>query len=92
MSIGSFEPPSSTGEILFYQTEDGRTRQECRWEGESLWPTQATIAELYQVTPQNITLDLKAIYEEGGLDQVATCKDYLQVQAEGDNNERRRNK
>ncbi|QSV46912.1 virulence RhuM family protein [Geobacter benzoatilyticus] len=71
------------GEILFYQTEDGRIRLECRFEDESLWLTQAAMAELYQVTPQNVTLHLRAIYEEGELEQAATCKDYLQVQSEG---------
>ncbi|CAH2029877.1 virulence RhuM family protein [Trichlorobacter ammonificans] len=71
------------GEILFYQTEDGRIRLECRFEDESLWLTQAAMAELYQVTPQNVTLHLKAIYEEGELEQTTTCKDYLQVQSEG---------
>jgi len=41
------------------------------------------MAELFQTTPQNITLHLKAIYEEGELAEAATCKDYLQVRAEG---------
>ncbi len=74
---------TSTGEILFYQTEDGRTRLECRFENETLWLTQAAMAELFQTTPQNITLHLKAIYSEGELADEPTCKDYLQVQTEG---------
>lgn len=41
------------------------------------------MAELFQVTPQNITLHLKNIYQEGELDQNSTCKDFLQVQNEG---------
>ena len=36
--------------------------------------------ELYQTTPQNITLHLKAIYQECELDLQATCKEFLQVQ------------
>ena len=83
MNTDGFEMPTPTGEILFYQTEDGRTRLECRFEDESLWMTQAALAELYQTTPQNVTLHLKAIYADGELDQAATCKDYLQVQTEG---------
>jgi hypothetical protein len=71
------------GEIVLYQTEDGRTRIECRFENENVWMTQALMAELFQTTPQNITLHLKAIYEEGELVEAATCKDYLQVRAEG---------
>lgn len=69
--------------FLLYQTEDGRTRIQCRFENEALWLTQAQIAELFQTTPQNVTLHLKAIYAEGELSEVATCKDYLQVRQEG---------
>nr|WP_216821088.1 RhuM family protein [Singulisphaera sp. GP187] len=47
------------------------------------------MAELFQTTPQNITLDIKAIYEEGEADEVATCKDYLQVRQEGGREVRR---
>ena len=75
--------PVPQGEIILYQTEDGRTRLECRFADESIWLTQALMAELFQVTPQNITLHLKAIYEEGELDEGATCKEYLQVRSEG---------
>ena len=41
------------------------------------------MAELFQTTPQNITLHLKAIYVEGELAEAATCKDHLQVRTEG---------
>lgn len=72
------------GELLLYQTEDGRTRIECRFEHETIWLTQAQIAELFQTTPQNITLHLKAIYAEGEQAEEATCKSYLQVRREGE--------
>jgi hypothetical protein len=52
---------------------------EVRLDGDTVWLTQAQMAELFQTTPQNITLHLKAIFAEGELDEVATCKDYLQV-------------
>jgi hypothetical protein len=71
------------GELILYQTEDGRTRIQCRFEGENVWMTQALMAELFQTTPQNITLHLRAIYAEGELTEAATCKDYLQVRSEG---------
>lgn len=70
-------------EILLYQTEDGLTRIDIRLEGESLWLTQAQMAELFQTTPQNVTLHLKALYREGELLEAATCKEYLQVRQEG---------
>ena len=70
-------------QFLLYQTEDGRTRIEVRLYDETVWMTQATMADLYQTTSQNITIHLKAIYAEGELEEPATCKDYLQVQQEG---------
>ena len=73
----------SQSEIILYQTEDGRTRIECRFEDETIWLTQAQIAGLFQTTPQNVTQHLKAIFAEGELAEAATCKDYLQVRSEG---------
>ena len=70
-------------EFLLYQTEDGQTRIEVRLQDETVWMTQAAMAELYQTTPQNITTHLKAIYNESELEASATCKEYLQVQPEG---------
>jgi hypothetical protein len=67
-------------EIVIYRTEDGRTRIQCRFADGMIWLTQAMMAELFQTTPQNVTLHLKAIFREGELDEESTCKDYLQVQ------------
>ena len=63
----------SNSELLLYQTEDGRTRIQCRFEHETVWMTQAQMAELFQTTPQNMTLHLKAIFAEGELAEAATC-------------------
>jgi len=70
-------------EVLLYATNDGQTRLEVQLRGETVWLTQSQLADLFQTTPQNITLHLAAIYREGELDQAATCKDYLQVRREG---------
>jgi len=70
-------------EIILYQTEDGRTRIQCRFENETLWLTQAQMAELFQTTPQNVTMHLNGIFAEGELAEAATCKDSLQVRREG---------
>jgi hypothetical protein len=80
-------PPS--GEILLYHTEDGRTRVECRFDQETLWLSQSLMAELFQTSPQNITLHIKAVFEEGEADEAATCKEYLQVRQEGEREVRR---
>lgn len=71
------------GKILIYQNEKGDTKIDVYFEEDTIWMTQKSMAELYQVTPQNITLHIKHIYEDGELEESATCKDYLQVQMEG---------
>ena len=76
-------PQAPQGEFVLFQSADGRTRVECRFEADTLWLSQAAMAELYQVSSQAITQHIKAIYEEGELVQNLTCKDYLQVQSEG---------
>jgi hypothetical protein len=74
---------SPVGEFVMFASDDGKVRITCRFEHETLWLSQAAIANLYQVTPQAITQHIKAIYEENELEQNATCKAYLQVQQEG---------
>jgi hypothetical protein len=61
------QKPPQAG-IVIYQTEDSRTRFEVCLQGETVWMTQAAMAGLYQTTPQNLTLHLKAVCQEGELD------------------------
>lgn len=70
-------------DILIYQTEEGTTKIDVRLENETVWMTQKSIAELYQTTPQNITMHIKKILKEEELFLEETCKSYLQVQKEG---------
>lgn len=73
----------NTSQILIYQTEKGQTKIDVRLQDETVWLTQKLMADLFQVTPQNITLHLKNIFEEGEIDENLTCKDFLQVKQEG---------
>lgn len=72
-----------SGEMILYNTEDGVTVVQLKAQDGSAWLSQAQIAELFEVTPQAVTQHVRAIYEEGELDEQATCKDYLQVRTEG---------
>lgn len=74
---------SSRGEFLVYQSEDGSTRVECRFEDDTIWLSQALIAELYQTSKQNISLHLRNLLEEGELDRSAVIKDYLTTAPDG---------
>lgn len=73
----------SKGEVLIYESADQQTQVEVKLEADTVWLTQKQMGELFQTTPQNITVHLKNIYEEGELEEPATCKEYLQVQTEG---------
>lgn len=76
-------PQAPHGEFVLFTSTDGQTRVECRFESDTLWLSQAAMADLYQVSSQAITQHIKAVYSEGELEQNSTCKDYLQVQLEG---------
>jgi hypothetical protein len=57
------------GEILIYQSEEGKTKIEVRLENENIWLTQAQLVELYQSSKSNISEHIKHIFEEGELTQ-----------------------
>lgn len=75
--------PQPDSGIILYQTEDGRTRVECRFEAESLWLTQALMAELYQIGVNTVNHHLSELYAEGELDAGATIRQYRIVRTEG---------
>ncbi len=74
---------SNTSQFIIYQSEDGQTRLDVRFVDESVWLTQALMAELFSTTPENVLMHLKNIFSEGELDQNATTKDFLVVRLEG---------
>jgi hypothetical protein len=69
--------------ILLYQTDDGKVTIDVRFEGETFWLTQKTLAEPFDTTVANINIHIQNIFEEGELDKEATIKDSLIVQTEG---------
>ena len=81
MSDSMSVPPT---EFLLYETEDGRTRVECRFVDDSLWLSQALMAELFQVSVPTINEHLKKLYDEGEIESEATIRKYLMVRQEGD--------
>jgi hypothetical protein len=70
-------------QIIIYKTEDGQTKIDVRFEGETVWLTQNALAELFQTTKQNISLHINNIFEEAELERGATVKYFLTVQNEG---------
>jgi hypothetical protein len=71
------------GELIVYQSEDGRVRLDVRLQDETVWLTQPHLAELFQTTQQNISQHIQNIYAEGELAHPATHKKFLSVRQEG---------
>jgi len=70
-------------EIVIYQDSNNQIELNVQLEGDTVWLTQKQMSELFDTTPQNITMHLKSVFTEGELDEISTCKDFLQVRQEG---------
>ncbi len=71
----------STGEFILYQMEDGCIRIESWFENETIWLTQALMADLFQVTVPTVNEYLKGIYADGELHPEATIRKFRIVRA-----------
>ena len=69
--------------IVIYQTEDGQTQIDVRLENETVWLTQAQMAELFETDRTSIVRHINNIYRVDELDREATCAKIAQVQTEG---------
>ena len=77
------DEPLPNSEIILYQTEDGRTRIQCRFENETLWLTQALIGALFEKDVRTINEHLVNIFDEGELHREATIRKFRIVRTEG---------
>ena len=74
---------NNKSQIIIYKTEDGQTKIEVRFDGETVWLTQNALAELFQTTKQNISQHIKNIIGEGELKENSVVKDFLTTAADG---------
>lgn len=72
-------------EILIYQTEDGQTKIDVKFQDETVWLTQAQLCELYQTSKSNISEHIKHIFEEGELEEAAVVRKFRTTAADGKN-------
>ncbi|WP_303733284.1 hypothetical protein [Fibrobacter succinogenes] len=70
-------------EIIVYQPEGGEFHIEVRIENETVWLSQAQMAELFHATKQNISLHITKIFKEGELDPKVVVKEYLTTTLHG---------
>lgn len=69
--------------MIIYTDESGLTKIDVKLENDTLWLTQAQMCELYQTSRTNVVEHIKHIYEEGELQEEATCRNFRQVRQEG---------
>ena len=72
ISKNSIHPEQT--EIIMYQTEDGLTKIDVRMENETVWLTQAQMAELFQRERSGITKHIKNVFAEGEVDEKSNVK------------------
>ena len=76
-------PAAEKNEIIVYQPEGGEFHIEVRVENETVWLTQAQMAELFNSTRNNVTLHIKNIFQENELDAKSVCKESLLTANDG---------
>jgi hypothetical protein len=74
---------SSKGEFIFYTTDDGRSRVECRFEEETIWLSQALMAELFDRSKKTISEHLKNLFEEGELIENSVVRNFRTTASDG---------
>jgi len=74
---------NADNKIIIYTDENGLTKIEVKLEDETLWLTQAQMAQLYQTSRTNVVEHIRHIYEDGELVPKATCRNFRQVREEG---------
>ena len=73
-------PNNNQSEIILYQAPDNQTVLEMRFEGETIWLTQAQIVTLYSTSKANVSEHIKQIYQSKELEVEATVRNFRTVQ------------
>ena len=71
------------GEVILYQTEDGLTKIDVRFEDETVWLTQAQLCDLYQTSKSNISEHIKHIFAEGELEEASVIRKFRTTASDG---------
>lgn len=76
-------------QLILYTTDDGQSQVQLRADRGTAWLSQRQMAELFDVSPDNIGLHLKNIYDDGELQRESTAEESSVVQTEGGRQVRR---
>ena len=74
---------SSTNDVLLYQSPDGNTQLQVQLQNETVWLTQAQMADLFDVSRPNVTMHLRNVFKEGELEEISVGKESLLTAADG---------
>ena len=77
------DEPLPQSEIILYQTEDGRTRVQCRFENETVWLSQKLLAELFDKDVRTINEHIQNIFDEGELVADSVIRKFRITAADG---------
>ncbi len=73
----------ANNQVIIYRSEDGETRVEVKFTGDTVWLSQQQMAELYHTSRSNVVEHIQHIYEGEELEPGSTCRKFRQVQQEG---------
>ena len=77
------EREGNNSNIIMYTTEDGLTKIEVTFDGDTVWLSLDQMAKLFQRDKSTISRHIKNIFSEGELRQEATVAKFATVQTEG---------
>lgn len=70
-------------ELILYQSEDGQTKIQARLENESVWLTQAQMAELFGKGRTTITEHIRNVFADGELEENSVCRNFRHTADDG---------
>ena len=74
---------TNENKLILYKDDEGKVSVNVRFADEDVWLAREHLAEIYATTPQNISLHVGNIYQDGELNEEATRKKFFLVRQEG---------
>ena len=73
----------NTGEIVIFKTSENNVSIDVRFEGETVWLTQAQLVDLYNSSKANVSEHIKHIFEEEELEEDSVVRKFRTTAADG---------
>lgn len=67
---------TNSSQLIIYKTASGETKLDVRFEGDTVWLSQAQMADLFQKDRKTITEHITNVFAEGELDQISVCRKF----------------